>query len=54
MAVIHKKNGDYSKSVEMYERALKISIKFNGENSIQNTPFLNNLGSTYYSKLNNK
>ena len=38
----------------MTERALKISIKFNGENSIKNTGLLNNLGVTYYFSLNNK
>jgi tetratricopeptide (TPR) repeat protein len=52
IAVIEFASNNFDKAIELYERALKIVSNHYGENHIECTLYLNNLGSNYRSKGN--
>ena len=52
IAIIESASKNFDKSIELYERALKIASNHYGENHIECTLYLNNLGHDYRRKGN--
>lgn len=48
LGMIYQAKKDFPKAVEYYQRAIKLNLSVNGENSIEAAQLLNNLAGTYY------